>query len=212
MTGFRFSNSFLKLSSPPPPSISPLPPSLLLSLCHLCSHPCCALQSVCLQLMGKLAAASFHPAELLGFVCYFPSFVLKLSLQLCVCMLLGVIRLIAIDRLYWWFIFIWLIFVVCFLRHIPGRGKPERMFSSSSRNSLLSPWSSMEQSDSEVLDISTKVQLHGVLWKRPFGRPSAKWSRRWDWRMIHLCVFYLCIFNLSFLHNVVFTALCTEPT
>ncbi|XP_037550621.1 pleckstrin homology domain-containing family D member 1 [Nematolebias whitei] len=52
------------------------------------------------------------------------------------------------------------------------------MFSSSSRNSLLSPWSSMEQADSDVLDISTKVQLHGVLWKRPFGRPSAKWSRR----------------------------------
>ncbi|KAM9841959.1 pleckstrin homology domain-containing family D member 1 [Aulostomus maculatus] len=52
------------------------------------------------------------------------------------------------------------------------------MFSSSSRNSLFSPWTSMEQSDSEVLDISTKVQLHGVLWKRPFGRPSAKWSRR----------------------------------
>ncbi|XP_062252704.1 pleckstrin homology domain-containing family D member 1 [Platichthys flesus] len=52
------------------------------------------------------------------------------------------------------------------------------MFSSSSRSSLLSPWTSMEQSDSERLDISTKVQLHGVLWKRPFGRPSAKWSRR----------------------------------
>ncbi|KAK9533982.1 hypothetical protein VZT92_009059 [Zoarces viviparus] len=52
------------------------------------------------------------------------------------------------------------------------------MFSSSSRNSLFSPWLSMEQSDSEALDISTKVQLHGVLWKRPFGRPSAKWSRR----------------------------------
>ncbi|KAM7403583.1 hypothetical protein PAMA_004167 [Pampus argenteus] len=52
------------------------------------------------------------------------------------------------------------------------------MFSSSSRNPLFSPWSSMEQSDCEVLDISTKVQLHGVLWKRPFGRPSAKWSRR----------------------------------
>ncbi|XP_074548191.1 pleckstrin homology domain-containing family D member 1 [Halichoeres trimaculatus] len=52
------------------------------------------------------------------------------------------------------------------------------MFSSSSRNSLFSPWSSMEQTDAEVLDISTKVQLHGVLWKRPFGRPSAKWSRR----------------------------------
>uniref|UniRef100_A0A3Q4G7X2 Pleckstrin homology domain containing, family D (with coiled-coil domains) member 1 n=1 Tax=Neolamprologus brichardi TaxID=32507 RepID=A0A3Q4G7X2_NEOBR len=52
------------------------------------------------------------------------------------------------------------------------------MFSSSSRNSRFSPWSSMEQSDSELLDISTKVQLHGVLWKRPFGRPSAKWSRR----------------------------------
>ncbi|KAM6916990.1 pleckstrin homology domain-containing family D member 1 [Lycodopsis pacificus] len=52
------------------------------------------------------------------------------------------------------------------------------MFSSSSRNSLSSPWLSMEQSDSEALDISTKVQLHGVLWKRPFGRSSAKWSRR----------------------------------
>ncbi|XP_070834579.1 pleckstrin homology domain-containing family D member 1 [Chaetodon trifascialis] len=52
------------------------------------------------------------------------------------------------------------------------------MFSSSSRSSLFSPWSSMEQSDSEALDFSTKVQLHGVLWKRPFGRPSAKWSRR----------------------------------
>ncbi|XP_076834160.1 pleckstrin homology domain-containing family D member 1 [Brachyhypopomus gauderio] len=36
----------------------------------------------------------------------------------------------------------------------------------------------MELSDSDLLDISTKVQLHGVLWKRPFGRPSAKWSRR----------------------------------
>ncbi|KPP79550.1 pleckstrin domain-containing family D member 1-like [Scleropages formosus] len=34
------------------------------------------------------------------------------------------------------------------------------------------------QADLDVLDISTKVQLHGVLWKRPFGRPSAKWSRR----------------------------------
>uniref|UniRef100_A0A3B3ZBK0 PH domain-containing protein n=1 Tax=Periophthalmus magnuspinnatus TaxID=409849 RepID=A0A3B3ZBK0_9GOBI len=52
------------------------------------------------------------------------------------------------------------------------------MFSSSSRNSLLLSWPSMEQSDSETLDISTKVQIHGVLWKRPFGRPSAKWSRR----------------------------------
>ncbi|ROJ19144.1 Pleckstrin homology domain-containing family D member 1 [Anabarilius grahami] len=49
---------------------------------------------------------------------------------------------------------------------------------SSSKPSLLSPWTSMEQADSDALDISTKVQLHGVLWKRPFGRPSAKWSRR----------------------------------
>nr|XP_057913589.1 pleckstrin homology domain-containing family D member 1 isoform X3 [Doryrhamphus excisus] len=52
------------------------------------------------------------------------------------------------------------------------------MLTSWSRSSVSSPWSSMEQSDSEALDISTKVQLHGVLWKRPFGRPSAKWSRR----------------------------------
>ncbi|XP_030643235.1 pleckstrin homology domain-containing family D member 1 [Chanos chanos] len=49
---------------------------------------------------------------------------------------------------------------------------------SSSKPSLFSPWSSMEQADTDGLDISTKVQLHGVLWKRPFGRPSAKWSRR----------------------------------
>lgn len=71
----------------------------------------------------------------------------------------------------------------------PGVGSPESMFSSSSRTSLLSPWPSMEQSDSEALDISTKVQLHGVLWKRPFGRPSAKWSRRWGLnsnRIIHM--------------------------
>uniref|UniRef100_A0A673IWI4 Pleckstrin homology domain-containing family D member 1-like n=1 Tax=Sinocyclocheilus rhinocerous TaxID=307959 RepID=A0A673IWI4_9TELE len=49
---------------------------------------------------------------------------------------------------------------------------------SSSKPSLLSPWTSTDQADSDALDISTKVQLHGVLWKRPFGRPSAKWSRR----------------------------------
>uniref|UniRef100_A0A8C1T200 Pleckstrin homology domain containing, family D (with coiled-coil domains) member 1 n=1 Tax=Cyprinus carpio TaxID=7962 RepID=A0A8C1T200_CYPCA len=49
---------------------------------------------------------------------------------------------------------------------------------SSSKPSLLLPWTSMDQADSDALDISTKVQLHGVLWKRPFGRPSAKWSRR----------------------------------
>ncbi|XP_030212730.1 pleckstrin homology domain-containing family D member 1 [Gadus morhua] len=55
------------------------------------------------------------------------------------------------------------------------------MFSSSlsgSRSAVFSPWSSMEQTDPEVLDFSTKVQAQGVLWKRPFGRPSAKWSRR----------------------------------
>lgn len=45
--------------------------------------------------MSVLAAASFHPAELLGSVCYFSCFVLKLSLQLymhpymymCVCVI-----------------------------------------------------------------------------------------------------------------------------
>ncbi|KAK1792919.1 hypothetical protein P4O66_001644 [Electrophorus voltai] len=47
-----------------------------------------------------------------------------------------------------------------------------------SKPSLFSSWTSMELADSDLLDISTKVQLHGVLWKRPFGRPSAKWSRR----------------------------------
>ncbi|KAL0969465.1 hypothetical protein UPYG_G00227700 [Umbra pygmaea] len=52
------------------------------------------------------------------------------------------------------------------------------MFSSSSKTSLFTLWTSMEQADSDALDISSNVQLHGVLWKRPFGRPSAKWSRR----------------------------------
>ncbi|KAG8126061.1 hypothetical protein E2320_021162 [Naja naja] len=36
----------------------------------------------------------------------------------------------------------------------------------------------MDPTDLGALDIRTKVQLYGVLWKRPFGRPSAKWSRR----------------------------------
>jgi len=55
---------------------------------------------------------------------------------------------------------------------------------SSSKPFLLSTWTSMEQADSDALDISTKVQLHGVLWKRPFGRPSAKWSRRYAYKNI----------------------------
>ncbi|XP_036398882.1 pleckstrin homology domain-containing family D member 1 [Megalops cyprinoides] len=46
------------------------------------------------------------------------------------------------------------------------------------RSLSLLHWTSMEQADADVLDISTKVQLHGVLWKKPFGRPSTKWSRR----------------------------------
>ncbi|XP_074092132.1 pleckstrin homology domain-containing family D member 1 isoform X1 [Macrotis lagotis] len=47
-----------------------------------------------------------------------------------------------------------------------------------SKSNSVSPSPSMEQADADVLDISTKVQLYGVLWKRPFGRQSAKWSRR----------------------------------
>uniref|UniRef100_A0A8C9KP40 Pleckstrin homology and coiled-coil domain containing D1 n=1 Tax=Panthera tigris altaica TaxID=74533 RepID=A0A8C9KP40_PANTA len=47
-----------------------------------------------------------------------------------------------------------------------------------SKSNSVSPSPSLEQTDSDALDISTKVQLYGVLWKRPFGRPSAKWSRR----------------------------------
>ncbi|KAH0620699.1 hypothetical protein JD844_021386 [Phrynosoma platyrhinos] len=48
----------------------------------------------------------------------------------------------------------------------------------SSKSNSVSPSPSMDPADSDALDISTKVQLYGVLWKRPFGRPSAKWSRR----------------------------------
>uniref|UniRef100_A0A8C5QP44 Pleckstrin homology and coiled-coil domain containing D1 n=1 Tax=Leptobrachium leishanense TaxID=445787 RepID=A0A8C5QP44_9ANUR len=48
----------------------------------------------------------------------------------------------------------------------------------SSKSSSVSPSPSMEPADTDNLDIRTKVQLQGVLWKRPFGRQSAKWSRR----------------------------------
>ncbi|GAB1297579.1 Pleckstrin homology domain-containing family D member 1 [Apodemus speciosus] len=47
-----------------------------------------------------------------------------------------------------------------------------------SKSNSVSPSPSLEQADADALDISTKVQLYGVLWKRPFGRSSAKWSRR----------------------------------
>ncbi|KAK3538168.1 hypothetical protein QTP70_032560, partial [Hemibagrus guttatus] len=48
----------------------------------------------------------------------------------------------------------------------------------SSKLFLFPSWISMEQLDSSILYISSKVQLHGVLWKRSSGRPSAKWARR----------------------------------
>ncbi|KAM3854025.1 pleckstrin homology domain-containing family D member 1 [Vipera latastei] len=47
-----------------------------------------------------------------------------------------------------------------------------------SKSNSVSPSPSMDPTDLDALDIRTKVQLYGVLWKRPFGRPSAKWSRR----------------------------------
>ncbi|XP_067847198.1 pleckstrin homology domain-containing family D member 1 isoform X1 [Heptranchias perlo] len=48
----------------------------------------------------------------------------------------------------------------------------------SSKSSPILPSYFGECTEADKLDISTKVQLHGVLWKRPFGRQSAKWSRR----------------------------------
>ncbi|KAM4662993.1 pleckstrin homology domain-containing family D member 1 [Discoglossus pictus] len=48
----------------------------------------------------------------------------------------------------------------------------------SSKPCLISPSPSLDQADSDHLDIHTKVQLHGVLWKKPFGRHSTKWSKR----------------------------------
>ncbi|XP_072284489.1 pleckstrin homology domain-containing family D member 1 [Pyxicephalus adspersus] len=47
-----------------------------------------------------------------------------------------------------------------------------------SKSSAVSPSPSMEHTDADNLDIRTKVQLQGVLWKRPFGRQSTKWSKR----------------------------------
>uniref|UniRef100_UPI00398F6419 pleckstrin homology domain-containing family D member 1 n=1 Tax=Pristiophorus japonicus TaxID=55135 RepID=UPI00398F6419 len=47
-----------------------------------------------------------------------------------------------------------------------------------SKSSAILPSYFSECSEADKLDISTKVQLHGVLWKRPFGRQSAKWSKR----------------------------------
>lgn len=60
-----------------------------------------------------------------------------------------------------------------------GELEPNPSIMFTSKSSSVSPSPSMEQADSDALDISTKVQLYGVLWKRPFGRQSAKWSRRW---------------------------------
>lgn len=90
---YWFSNSFLKLSLPPSlchsllVSLLFLPPFFCLS--HPCFHLCSAVQSVCLQLMDILAAASFHLAELLGFVCYFFCFCIEaapaIHALLCVC-------------------------------------------------------------------------------------------------------------------------------
>ncbi|XP_054652287.1 LOW QUALITY PROTEIN: pleckstrin homology domain-containing family D member 1 [Dunckerocampus dactyliophorus] len=125
--------------------------------------------SLSIQLMSVLASAWLHPAELLR-IC------LHAGVQYCCCCCLIVIDCFSNPFL-----------IASILLSTPPpppsshpllAGTLGRMFTSSSRSSVLSPWSSMEQSDSEALDISTKVQLHGVLWKRPFGRHSAKWSRR----------------------------------
>lgn len=64
------------------------------------------------------------------------------------------------------------------LPHGGGELEPDPSIMFASKSSSVSPSPSMEQADSDALDISTKVQLYGVLWKRPFGRQSAKWSRR----------------------------------
>ncbi|XP_044128543.1 pleckstrin homology domain-containing family D member 1 [Bufo gargarizans] len=48
----------------------------------------------------------------------------------------------------------------------------------SSKSSSVSPSPSMDPTDTDNLDIRTKVQLQGVLWKRPFGKQSTKWSKR----------------------------------
>ncbi|KAM4690032.1 pleckstrin homology domain-containing family D member 1 isoform 2-T2 [Rhinophrynus dorsalis] len=48
----------------------------------------------------------------------------------------------------------------------------------SSKSSSVSPSPSMDPTDAENFDIKTKVQLQGILWKRPFGKQSAKWSKR----------------------------------
>ncbi|TNN64145.1 Pleckstrin y domain-containing family D member 1 [Liparis tanakae] len=125
-----------------------------------CSDFSCAAvaaRSVCPRRMdGRI----IPPCRVIG-ICLvlFWLFVLKLCPQPS-----GLIRLIVIDLMFFW------------RRGVESSA--ESMFSSSSRNSLFSPWMSMEQSDCEALDFSTKVQLHGVLWKRPFGRPSTKWARR----------------------------------
>ncbi|CAH2328338.1 Hypothetical predicted protein [Pelobates cultripes] len=47
-----------------------------------------------------------------------------------------------------------------------------------SKSCSMSPSASMDHADTDKLDIRTKVQLQGVLWKRPFGRQSTKWSKR----------------------------------
>lgn len=175
-TGFRFSNSFLKLLSLP--HCLPVSPPPILFSSSLCSQ----------SASSWWAYWQLHRSALLSYWDLFSAFPAlywscACSTSMCVCMRACMCVFIGCcwTNCYWvialCFVYLFL-FYWSFLSHLPGRGKPQRMFSSSSRNSRFSPWSSMEQSDSELLDISTKVQLHGVLWKRPFGRPSAKWSRR----------------------------------
>lgn len=152
-TGFRFSNSVLKI-----PCLPPLP--------------------AC----GQSASSwwqywQLHHSTLLDYWDF-----LFLLFQLCCCCCTCPLLILTVWLILFWSHCYWLEHPLIFSEptSLPGWANSLTMFSSSSRHSLPSNWSSMEHSDSEVLDISTKVQLHGVLWKRPFGRPSAKWSRRWE--------------------------------
>ena len=195
---------FPKASLPPlPPS---LPPSLFLSVItvFISAVPCSQSAS------SWWAYWQPHHSTLLSYWDVFAAFPVLYRSTPCSCACTSVC--VCVSWCYWgncyWLTLLWLHFFLFYRSHFffflsgptsQGVGSPERMFSSSSRNSLFSPWSSMEQSDSELLDISTKVQLHGVLWKRPFGRPSAKWSRRWGFDVIHLPLVVSIFFSfLSF--------------
>lgn len=160
--------------------------------------------------MGILAAASFHPAELLGFtklfLLYIEAVPAAVHAPLCMCMLLGVIRLIAIDWLYCGlYSFYWFLTFVVFCPTSQGEGsqtwcsrlRPETLCFHPGR-----PWSSQTL---RCWISALKCSYTVCCGRGPSGghRLSGPAGEAKAW---FICVFLY--FNLSLRHNVVLQIVC----